>query len=266
MTIAKQRRSQRDGGGISSRHPFPDFENTAELDREVADYIAKAVPPMAKYQDGEHVVRRYREERAYRTGRHAAFVADFVARYETAEAREKAELTLLKLQADFAMWRKAEKLPDWTTNQLCNGQWMRGTGKVKQVGLTSAQRRIAEDFSCLMMKAGRHEGFLRGRQGVWLVRIPSPWSESAPLCWRVPLPDERGYRDAAIVPARDYLYGWALSHPCLRDIVMADDAPDHAAELPSYLARMGISVELVIEAQVPNPQGERRESNVIPFR
>jgi methylmalonyl-CoA mutase cobalamin-binding subunit len=32
------------------------------------------------------------------------------------------------------------------------------------------------------------------------------------------------------------------------------------------MARMGISVELVIEAQAPDPQDEGRESNVIPFR
>jgi len=79
MTIGKQRRPQRDGGTISGRHPFPDFENTAELDRELAAYTAKAVPPMAKHRDGEHVVQRYRQESAYRTGKHAAFVADFAA-------------------------------------------------------------------------------------------------------------------------------------------------------------------------------------------
>jgi hypothetical protein len=233
MTTGKQRRSQRDSGDMNSRHPFPDFENTAELDRELAAYTAKAVPPMAKHRDGEEIVRRYRLEGAYRRGRHAAFVADFVARYEAAEAREKAELPLFKLPADFATWRHAEKLPDCTPGQLCDGQWIRGAAKAKQLRLTEAQRSIAEDFKTLMLKAGWREGFQKGRRGVWLVKIPSPWWwERAPLCWRVPLPDERDYRLAAIVPAQDYLHGWALSHPCLRDIVMADDAPHLSAELP----------------------------------
>jgi hypothetical protein len=72
-----------------------------------------------------------------------------------------------------------------------------------------------------MMKAGYREGFQKGRQGVWLITIPSPWSERAPLCWRVPLPDGRDFCHAAIVPALEYLQTWMIMHSSLHDIVMS---------------------------------------------
>jgi hypothetical protein len=61
-----------------------------------------------------------------------------------------------------------------------------------------------------VIRAACHEGFRIGRQGVWLITMPSPWAEKSPLRWRIPLPDERSYRDAFIVPALDFLYGWML--------------------------------------------------------
>jgi hypothetical protein len=260
MTTRKQHKAGHGSSAVGTRYPFPDFENTAELDRELAVYIEKAVPPMAKYQDGEWLVRRYRDERTYRTGKHAAYVADFVARYEAAEAREKAELPLFKLQVAFAIWRKAERLPDWSARDL-DAHLRYGTGKQTQIRVTEAQRRIIEDFSNLMMKAGRREGFLTGRQGFWIITIPSPWSERAPLCWRVPLPDGRDYRQAAIVPAMEFLQTWMIMHPSLHDIVMADAAPDDARELPGYLAKVGISVRLVVEAAAEHRESRDGVSN-----
>jgi hypothetical protein len=234
-----------------ARYPFPDFEHTAELNRELAAYIAKATPPMAKPQDGEEIIRRFRIERAYRTGKHKTFVAGFVQRYEAAEARERVELPLIKLQAMYADWRRGERLPDCTPYELCSAYWWPTPGRRQKRRLTDEQLRVAGEFYELMVRAARREGFGHDRrQGVWLITAMAPWHERAPVCWRVPLPDERSYRGAAIVPARDFLEGWVLRNPALRDRRLSyRDPPGRVATVTEWLASIGIDARLVIEAR-----------------
>jgi len=253
-------------GSKSARAPFPDFENTVDLDRELATYVAKSVPPMARHQDGESVVHRYREENAYRTGKHAAFVADFVTRYEAAQAREAEELPLIKLHCDFVRWRRKSNLPEWSPIDLQLGQIERGTALVRRVKLNAVQQRIVEDFGTLLMRAAIREGYLFGRRPVWLIGIASPWTGDGQLCWRLPLPDRRAYRSGARVPAEEFLeMSWVIEQPFLRQQWLVDQPK----RIVDWLAGLGITATLVVEPAPPKPAKPRvpfRANNVVPLR